>query len=156
MARPAKQLEQLVREGMFRARRHEALLAGPDLLWPAFSALQRKYLAASSADERYQVALEFERAVRGAQRQAQERAAPATAGRQPTPPKEQSSKPEIPRLALSPDEAAQALGISRDFFDEHIAPELRIIRRGRRKLIPVHELERWLSEQAALALERTT
>jgi len=35
---------------------------------------------------------------------------------------------------------------------EHIAPELRIIRRGRRKLIPIHELERWLSEQASFAL----
>jgi hypothetical protein len=29
------------------------------------------------------------------------------------------------RLALTPSEAAQALGCSRDFFDEHIGPELR-------------------------------
>jgi excisionase family DNA binding protein len=62
----------------------------------------------------------------------------------------------VPRLALSPAEAAEALGVSRDFLDEHIAPELRIVRRGRRKLIPVLELERWLSEQAGLTLERTT
>jgi hypothetical protein len=28
------------------------------------------------------------------------------------------------RLALSPDEAAASLGVSRDFLDEHVAPEL--------------------------------
>lgn len=56
------------------------------------------------------------------------------------------------RLALSPDEAAAAVGVSRDFFDEHVAPELRIVRRGRRRLVPVRELERWLEESAALTL----
>ena len=59
----------------------------------------------------------------------------------------------VPRLALSPDEAAEALGVSRDYFDEHVAPELRIVRRGRRKLVAVRELERWLDEAAARALE---
>ena len=29
-----------------------------------------------------------------------------------------------PRLALTPNEAAQSLGCSRDFFDEHIGPDL--------------------------------
>jgi excisionase family DNA binding protein len=62
----------------------------------------------------------------------------------------------VPRLALSPTEAAEVLGVSRDFFDEHIAPELRIVRRGRRKLIATRELERWLERQAALTLERTS
>jgi len=58
----------------------------------------------------------------------------------------------IARLALSPAEAAEALGVSRDFLDEHVAPELRIVRRGRRKLIAVRELERWLASEAALAV----
>jgi len=49
-----------------------------------------------------------------------------------------------PRLALSPDEAAAVLGVSRDYLDEHILRELRSIRCGRRVLIAVHELERWL------------
>jgi excisionase family DNA binding protein len=62
----------------------------------------------------------------------------------------------VARLALSPAEAAQALGVSRDFLDEHIAPELRIVRRGRRKLIAIRELERWLEREAALTLERTS
>ena len=55
----------------------------------------------------------------------------------------------IPRLALGAEEAAKALGVSRDFLDEHIAPELRAVRRGRRKLYPVRELERWLAENAS-------
>jgi hypothetical protein len=59
----------------------------------------------------------------------------------------------IPRLALSPDEAAAALSISRDHFDEHVAPELRWVRRGRRKFVAVAELERWLDRSAALTLE---
>jgi excisionase family DNA binding protein len=62
----------------------------------------------------------------------------------------------IPRLALSPAEAAEALGVSRDFFDEHIAPELRIARRGRRKLIPIRELERWLAQESSFTIGRTS
>jgi excisionase family DNA binding protein len=55
------------------------------------------------------------------------------------------------RLALSPDESAGLLGVSRDYFDQHILPELRIVRRGRRILIPLTELERWLDRSAANA-----
>jgi hypothetical protein len=56
--------------------------------------------------------------------------------------------PEVPRLALSKAEAAQALGISVDFFEEHVMPDLRILRRGRRRLIPTVELVRWLDGNA--------
>lgn len=58
-----------------------------------------------------------------------------------------------PRLALSPNEAAAALGVSRDYFDDHIGPELRIVRRGRRKLVPVREIESWLDREAGHLLE---
>jgi excisionase family DNA binding protein len=59
-------------------------------------------------------------------------------------------KPPLPRLSVSPGEAAEMLGISRDFFDEHIKPELRVVRRGSKLiLIPVAELERWLEKSAA-------
>jgi hypothetical protein len=44
------------------------------------------------------------------------------------------------RLALSPDEAATAIGCSRDFFDKHIKPDLR-------------ELERWLDLSATRAYD---
>jgi len=57
------------------------------------------------------------------------------------------------RLALSKLEAADALGVSVDFLEEHVMHELRIVRRGRRRLIPVRELERWLDDNAALVLE---
>jgi hypothetical protein len=46
-------------------------------------------------------------------------------------------------------EAPHALGVSHDFFREHIASELRWVRRGRKKLVAVSELERWLEENAA-------
>jgi len=59
----------------------------------------------------------------------------------------------VPRLALSPDEAAEALSCSRSFFDEVILPELRFVRRGRRVFVPVTELQKWLEHSASRALE---
>lgn len=59
----------------------------------------------------------------------------------------------VARLALSKAEAAAALGVSVDFLEQHVMAELRIVRRGRRRLIPVREIERWLEREAALTLE---
>ena len=56
-----------------------------------------------------------------------------------------------PRLALSPDEAAAVLGVSRDYFDEHVIDDLRVVRRGRRILVALAELERWLDRSATRA-----
>jgi excisionase family DNA binding protein len=64
--------------------------------------------------------------------------------------------PRTPRLALSQQEAAQALGVSPDFFQQHLRHEIRCVRRGRRRLYPVSELQRWLEEQATRALETDT
>jgi hypothetical protein len=56
----------------------------------------------------------------------------------------------LPRLCVKPDEAAQMLSVSRDYFDEHVKPELRIVRRGTRTvLVPVAELVRWVERNAA-------
>jgi hypothetical protein len=63
-----------------------------------------------------------------------------------------SARPAPPRLALRPEEAAQSLGTSRDYFDEHVAHELRWVRRGRLKVVPVSEIQRWLDANAALTL----
>jgi hypothetical protein len=52
----------------------------------------------------------------------------------------------IPRVALTPAEAAAALGVGPDFFNAEIRPDLQLIRRGRRVLVPVAELERWVTE----------
>jgi excisionase family DNA binding protein len=60
------------------------------------------------------------------------------------------------RLALTPVEAAATVGCSRDFFDTHLLSELRVVRVGRKVLIPTRELERWLDEQAALTLDLRT
>jgi len=57
------------------------------------------------------------------------------------------------RLAMSKVEAAEALGVSVDFLEEHVMHELRVVRKGRRRLIPVKELSRWLDEHATLALD---
>jgi hypothetical protein len=46
------------------------------------------------------------------------------------------------------------LAVSEDYLDEQIRPELRVVRRGRRVLFPVKELERWLDRQASLAFDR--
>jgi excisionase family DNA binding protein len=62
-------------------------------------------------------------------------------------------KGNVPRLALSMDEAAEALSVSRDFLDQHIRHELRVVRRGRKVLVPVRELERWLERNAALTVD---
>lgn len=56
---------------------------------------------------------------------------------------------EVRRLGYSPAESAESLGVSRDYFDEHILGELRVVRIGRRIIVPVTELERWLERSAA-------
>lgn len=60
---------------------------------------------------------------------------------------------EVPRLALTVEEACAALGVSWDFWSEHVAHDVRIVRAGRRKLVPVAELQRWLEVNAGLALD---
>jgi hypothetical protein len=154
VARPAKSLEAHVREGTFRARRHARLLAGVELPWPTFAAIQRQYRQAAPGDARTAIARAFERAVRDAHRELQQRraregiagggaaAAPSAGSRRST--AEPGARPSVPRLALSPDEAAEALGVSSQFFHEHIAPQLRVARLGGRTLVSIVELDRWL------------
>lgn len=62
----------------------------------------------------------------------------------------------VPRLALSPEEAAMSIGVSRDYFDEHVGPELKRGRRGRRKFVTLRDLERWLDHAAARVLTSET
>ncbi|MDA0184118.1 hypothetical protein OJ997_27665 [Solirubrobacter phytolaccae] len=59
----------------------------------------------------------------------------------------------VPRLALSVSEACEAIGCGWDFFNAHVAPDLRIVRRGSKKLIAITELQRWLDENAERVLE---
>lgn len=55
---------------------------------------------------------------------------------------------DIPRFALTPLEAAASIGCGPDFFDTHVRPELRLIRRGTKTLVPVSELQRWAAENS--------
>lgn len=51
-------------------------------------------------------------------------------------------------MAYDQGEAAGVLGMSRSAFREHVLPELRVVRRGRRTIISAKELERWLDANA--------
>ena len=58
----------------------------------------------------------------------------------------------IPRLALTREEAATALGMSVDSFERHVQPTIRMVRVGRMRLVPLRELDRWLGEHAERTL----
>jgi hypothetical protein len=49
-------------------------------------------------------------------------------------------------------EAREYVGVSWDFFHEHVMPEVRVARRGSRKILLRAELDRWLDENAELVL----
>ncbi len=52
----------------------------------------------------------------------------------------------IPTLALSVEEACEALGVSWKTWDAHIAADVQVVRIGRRKLVAVSALQKWLDE----------
>jgi hypothetical protein len=57
------------------------------------------------------------------------------------------------RLAVGPAEAARALGVGLTYFTESIVPELRVVRRGRRVIVPVSELVAWLEHNGEAVAE---
>jgi hypothetical protein len=59
----------------------------------------------------------------------------------------------VPVIAVTREEAANALGVSLRHFQRHIAPELRTIRSGTVRLYPVPELERWAERSATMVTE---
>lgn len=54
------------------------------------------------------------------------------------------------RLALNPEEAAAACGVSRDFFDKHMKPTLPVAYISGKRLITIRALERWLEENSTV------
>ena len=56
-------------------------------------------------------------------------------------------------VAVQKPVAAAMLGMSVDSFERYTMSDLRCIRRGRLRLYPVAELERWASENAERLLE---
>jgi hypothetical protein len=55
-------------------------------------------------------------------------------------------------VSVTRDQAAQLLGCSLDSFERHIQPDLKLVRKGKLRLVPVSELERWVSENAERTL----
>lgn len=66
---------------------------------------------------------------------------------------EPGSLAPIPRVALTKRQAAEALSISLRSFENYVQPELRMIRRGRMRLVSVTELQRWAEENAERVFE---
>jgi hypothetical protein len=59
----------------------------------------------------------------------------------------------VPRVTLRvPGEAAEAMGVSVEYFNEHVKPHLRLIRAGSLVHVAVRELERYADEHAATTL----
>jgi hypothetical protein len=44
--------------------------------------------------------------------------------------------------------------MSLDSFERYVQPYVRLVRRGRMRLVPVKELERWAAENAEWTIER--
>jgi hypothetical protein len=57
----------------------------------------------------------------------------------------------VPRVSLTIEEAAAALGLSPSHFKRHVQPHVKLIRSGSCRLVPIAELERWTQENATLA-----
>ena len=58
----------------------------------------------------------------------------------------------VPRVALTIEDAAVAIGMSKRSFERHVMPDIRIIRIGRIRLIAITELERWANTTAEKVL----
>ena len=62
----------------------------------------------------------------------------------------------VPRISLRiPVEAARAMGVGEDAFNEHVRPHLRLTPVGSKvTVVAVAELERWLARNGAIPGER--
>jgi hypothetical protein len=61
-------------------------------------------------------------------------------------------RPPVPAIALDEPAAAASLSMGVTFFRENVAPELKVIRIGSKRLYPVVELECWAIEHAERTL----
>jgi excisionase family DNA binding protein len=59
-----------------------------------------------------------------------------------------AARRRTPRLALTRAEAAASLGMSVDSFERYVQSEIRLVRRGSLRLVPLAELEAWLLKNA--------
>lgn len=59
-----------------------------------------------------------------------------------------------PRFAFSRAEAARSLGMGLTTFEQRVQPDLRVVRVGRKVLVPARELERWITENVEAPMAR--
>ncbi|HEU0023734.1 MAG TPA: hypothetical protein VFQ12_03845 [Thermoleophilaceae bacterium] len=59
-------------------------------------------------------------------------------------------------VAVTREDAARALGMSLDSFERFVQPEIKLIRKGRLRLVPVEELRKWAEANAERTLGTTT
>lgn len=59
---------------------------------------------------------------------------------------------DVPAVALELSRAAAALDMGLAFFEREVLPEVRVVRRGSKRLVPVEELVRWARENATRTL----
>jgi hypothetical protein len=59
-----------------------------------------------------------------------------------------AASPTFPssKLLWTKAQAAEALSVSIDWLEDHVLPEIRVIKHGRKVLIPVRELETWIDQ----------
>lgn len=60
---------------------------------------------------------------------------------------------DLTALALPVDRAAAALGLSENHFRRDVLPQVRSVKVGKTRIVPVVELERWLYLHARFADE---
>lgn len=56
-------------------------------------------------------------------------------------------------LLVSRQDAAKMLAMGLSTFERYVQPELRLIRVGRSRLVPINELERWVERNAYRLLD---
>jgi hypothetical protein len=59
---------------------------------------------------------------------------------------------ELRAIAVAREDAAIALGMKLTSFEKYVQPHIKMIRRGKLRLVPVTELERWAHENAERVL----
>lgn len=55
---------------------------------------------------------------------------------------------QIEPVLVTREVAATMLGMSVDSFERYVQPDLRLVRRGRLRLVPVAEIQRWAKENS--------
>lgn len=60
----------------------------------------------------------------------------------------QSEERPVPRLALTIEEAALSIGVSKRHFERHVMNHVRVTMCGRRRMVAIKEIERYLDERS--------